>query len=63
MNDMYDVIVVGGGPAGLTSANYLLRAGKKVLIIERMVLGGQVAFTPVIKNYPAFSNIAGFELT
>lgn len=59
---MYDVIVVGGGPAGLTAANYLLRAGKSVLIIERMVLGGQVAFTPIIKNYPAFAKISGVEL-
>lgn len=59
---MYDVIVVGGGPAGLTSANYCLRAGKKVLLIERLVLGGQVAFTPVVKNYPAFAKISGVDL-
>lgn len=59
---MFDVIVVGGGPAGLTAANYCLRAGKKVLLIERLVLGGQVAFTPIIKNYPAFASITGIEL-
>ena len=56
---IYDIIIVGGGPAGLTSAIYGLRAGKKVLLIERYVPGGQVALTKEIKNYPGFESIDG----
>jgi len=59
---MYDIIVVGGGPAGLTSAIYSLRAGKSVLIIEKENFGGQMTFSPKIENYPGFSSISGNEL-
>ena len=59
---IYDIIIVGGGPAGLTSAIYGLRAGKKVLLIERYVPGGQVALTQEIKNYPGFESIDGSVL-
>lgn len=59
---MYDIIIVGGGPAGLTAAIYALRARKKVLLIEKMALGGQVAETSVIENYPGFMSITGPEL-
>ena len=60
---LYDVIIVGGGPAGLTAALYSLRAGKKVLCIERMVPGGQVALTHKIENYPGFKMIEGSDLS
>lgn len=59
---MYDIIVVGGGPAGLTAALYSLRAGKSVLVIERENYGGQMTFSPKIENYPGFSSISGNEL-
>ena len=59
---MYDVIVVGAGPAGLTAAVYARRADKSVLVIERATFGGQMTFSPKIENYPAFSQISGNEL-
>lgn len=59
---MYDLIIVGGGPAGLTAAIYALRAGLKVLLIERLMPGGQVAQTTKIENYPGFESIDGLEL-
>ncbi len=59
---MYDIIVIGGGPAGLTTAIYALRAKKKVLLIERYSPGGQVAQTGKIENYPGFKSIDGMEL-
>lgn len=60
---MYDLIIVGGGPAGLTSAIYSLRAKKKVLLIEKMIPGGQVAITSNIENYPGFDSISGMDLS
>lgn len=60
---MYDLIIVGGGPAGLTSAIYALRAGLKVLLIERLVPGGQVSITSKVENYPGFESIEGPELS
>ncbi len=59
---LYDVIIVGGGPAGLTASIYSIRAGKKVLLIEKMVIGGQVAYTTVVENYPGIKKITGGEL-
>ncbi len=59
---MYDVIVIGAGPAGLTAAIYLRRAEKSVLVIEKGVFGGQVTFSPKIENYPALGEISGNEL-
>ncbi len=59
---MFDVIIVGGGPAGLTSAIYTSRAGLSTLVIEKMSLGGQAAMTYKIDNYPGFKNISGMEL-
>ena len=58
---MYDVIVVGGGPAGLTAAIYALRAGKSVLVIEKGGFGGQIAFSPKVENIPGFQQIGGSE--
>ncbi len=58
----YDVIIVGGGPAGLTAALYALRANKKVLVIEKNTFGGQVTYSPKIENFPGFVSISGNEL-
>lgn len=62
MNDIYDVIVVGAGVAGLTSSIYLRRAEKKVLILEKMAYGGQIINTLDIENYPSEEHISGFDL-
>lgn len=59
---MYDIIIIGGGPAGLTSALYALRAGKKVLILERTAFGGQMTFSPKIENYPGVASSSGSEI-
>ncbi len=61
-NSTYDVIIIGAGPAGLTSAIYLLRANKKVLILEKEAIGGGITSTPLIENYPGFINISGQQL-
>ena len=60
---LYDVLIVGGGPAGMTAAIYAKRAGKSVLIIERMMPGGQVAITKEVENYPGVTNVDGFTLS
>ena len=59
---MYDIIIVGAGPAGLTAAIYARRADKKVLILERGTFGGQITYSPKIENYPGFNQISGNEL-
>ena len=59
----YDVITVGGGPAGLTAALYASRAGARVAVIESLVLGGTSAATPKNQNYPGYESISGFELS
>lgn len=58
---MYDAIVVGAGPAGLTSAIYLRRANKNVLVLEKSIAGGQIVNTNKIDNYPACYNISGYD--
>ena len=58
---MYDMIIVGGGPAGLTAAVYGLRAGKTVLVIEKDAFGGQIAFSPKVENIPGTRQISGSE--
>ena len=60
---MYDIIIIGGGPAGLTASIYAMRAKKSVLLIERYAPGGQVAQTGKIENYPGFKSIDGLELS
>lgn len=60
---IYDLIIVGGGPAGLTAAIYSLRAKKKVLLIEKMMPGGQVSITSTVENYPGFESITGIDLS
>lgn len=59
---MYDTIIIGAGPAGLTAAIYLLRNNKKVLILESEGIGGQIASSPLVENYPGFIKISGSEL-
>lgn len=60
---IYDMIIIGGGPAGYTAALYAARAGLDTLIIERMSIGGQMALTDIIDNYPGFDEgIDGFTL-
>lgn len=59
---MTDIIIAGGGPAGLSAAVFALRAGKSVKIIEKETFGGQVNFSPKIENYPGFLQITGAEL-
>lgn len=59
---MYDTIIIGCGPAGLTSAIYLLRQGKKVLILEKETIGGQISSSPLVENYPGYKAISGAEL-
>ena len=56
---MYDIIIVGGGPAGLTAAIYALRAVKSVLVIEKAGFGGQIAFSPKVENIPGTISISG----
>lgn len=59
---MYDIVIIGSGPAGLTAAIYALRAGKSVLVLEKSAFGGQVTYSPKIENYPAMGQISGNEL-
>ena len=59
---MYDIVVIGGGPAGMTAALYGCRNGKSVLIIERDNFGGQMTNSPKLENYPGYSQISGNEL-
>ncbi len=58
---MYDVTVVGAGPAGMTAAIYALRFGKSVLVIEKNTFGGQITFSPKVENYPGYKEMSGNE--
>jgi thioredoxin reductase (NADPH) len=58
---MYDIIIIGAGPAGLSAAIYALRAGKSVLVLEGKTYGGQIVNTQAIENYPGIKRISGFE--
>ncbi len=59
---MYDIVIVGAGPAGLTAALYARRAEKSVLVIEKNTFGGQITHSPRVENYPGFNEISGSEL-
>lgn len=59
---MYDVIIIGAGPAGLTAAIYARRAEKSVLIIEKECFGGQITHSPRVENYPGYESLSGSEL-
>lgn len=58
---MYDIIIIGAGPAGLTAAVYAGRAEKKVLVLERETFGGQITHSPRVENYPGFLQMSGNE--
>lgn len=58
---MYDIIVIGGGPAGLTAALYARRANKSVLVIEKATFGGQITYSPKVENIPGFVSLTGNE--
>jgi thioredoxin reductase (NADPH) len=62
-SEYYDLIVIGGGPGGLTAGMYAMRAALKSVLIEKGVPGGQVAITKGVENYPGFIEISGFELS
>lgn len=58
---MYDIIIIGAGPAGLSAAIYARRAAKSVLVLEANAYGGQIINTPDVENYPVVAHISGFE--
>jgi thioredoxin reductase (NADPH) len=58
---MYDIIIIGGGPAGLTAAIYALRADKSVLLLEKAWLGGQIIYSEKIENFPGIAQISGLD--
>ncbi len=59
---MYDIVIIGSGPAGLTAAIYARRANKSVLLLDKATFGGQITFSPKVENYPGFESISGSEL-
>lgn len=59
---MYDIIIIGGGPAGLTAAVYARRAGKSALVLEKASFGGQITYSPKIENFPSMVSVSGTEL-
>ena len=62
MDQYFDIIIVGGGPAGITAAVYARRAGKSVLLLERESFGGQIASSPKVENFPGLPAVSGAEL-
>lgn len=63
MSEIYDLIIVGGGPGGLTAGIYAMRAALKTVLIEKGLAGGQIAMTEAVENYPGFERITGFDLS
>lgn len=63
INMIYDMIIVGGGPAGITAAIYGLRANKKVLVLEKEAVGGKIISSPLVENYPGIEEVKGAELS
>ena len=58
---MYDIVVIGAGPAGLTAALYARRASKTVMVLEKGAFGGQITFSPKVENIPGFASLTGNE--
>lgn len=58
---MYDIIIIGGGPAGMTAALYAQRNGKQALVIEKQGFGGQITYSPQVENIPGFASLSGNE--
>lgn len=58
---MYDILIIGGGPAGMTAALYALRAGKTVLLLEKNAFGGQIAYSPKVENFPGTASMSGSD--
>lgn len=61
-NEMYDLVIVGGGPAGLSAGIYAMRAAMHTVLIEKGMPGGQIALTKDVENYPGIEEVGGFEL-
>ena len=62
-SDLYDLVIIGGGPGGLSAAIYAMRAAMKTVLVEKGVTGGQVTMSDEVENYPGFIHINGAELT
>ena len=62
-NEVYDLVIVGGGPGGLSAGIYAMRAALKTVLIEKGLPGGQINLTESVENYPGFENISGFDLS
>ena len=56
-----DIVIIGGGTAGLTAAIYAVRAGKQVIVLEAKAYGGQIVNTPDIENYPGLAHVSGYD--
>ena len=61
LNQAYDIIIIGSGPAGMTAAVYAQRAGKSTLVLEKTAFGGQITHSPKVENYPGFLEMSGNE--
>ena len=59
---MYDIAVIGAGPAGLTAAVYALRADRSVLVLEKAAFGGQITWSPKVENFPGVISASGNEI-
>jgi len=62
-NEVYDLVIVGGGPGGLSAGIYAMRAALRTILIEKGLTGGQINLTESVENYPGFENISGFDLS